>query len=96
MYSRTQVTVTGPRRNMEEWIKECITRRNNGSKVEVRDAKGKIHQLGGLQVQKRHFFGLCPSCLKIGEHSSCSGREATSQEDDEITLFRLSDDVLLF
>ena len=62
------------RDKMENWVKECLQRRKNGDKVEVSGPKGQVFQLVGQHFQQRHFFGLCPGCLKIGEHSACSGK----------------------
>ena len=64
----------GHKRQMEDWVNECLRRRKAGDKVEVSGPKGEVYQLGGQEFNRRHFFGLCPGCLKIGEHSACSGR----------------------
>ena len=65
---------------MEDWVQECLRRRKNGNKVEVSGSKGQVFQLGGQTFQPRHFFGLCPGCLKIGEHSACSGRGMSAKK----------------
>ena len=62
----------------EDWLAECLKRREEGDRVSVVDSKGKTHQLGGTDHKKRYFFGLCPVCYKIGEHSACSGCLMTS------------------
>ena len=56
-----------------EWAEQCLKRREAGDKVTVVSDTGNRLQLGGQQLQQRFFFGLCPSCHKIGEHSACSG-----------------------
>ena len=56
------------------WVADCVQRREKGEGgVSVVDSQGKIHQLGQSEKKRRYFFGLCPSCYKIGEHSACSG-----------------------
>ena len=55
------------------WVADCLQRREKGDGVSVVDSKGKVHQLGKPDHKRRYFFGLCPACLKIGEHSACSG-----------------------
>lgn len=47
--------------------------RRRGGGVEVTGGRGKVVKIRGQEFQQRHFFGLCPVCLKIGEHSACSG-----------------------
>ena len=64
----------------EKWIKTCLERRENGNKFTVTSDSGKEHKIGGLEDERRYFFGLCPSCYKIGEHSACSGRETTREK----------------
>ena len=39
----------------------------------VRGKDGSEHLLAGSKRERRHFFGLCPVCPNIGEHSACSG-----------------------
>ena len=55
-----------------EWVEQCLKRREADNKVTVVSDTGNRHQLGGQEIQQRFFFGLCPSCHKIGEHSACS------------------------
>ena len=57
----------------ETWVKQCLERRQNGNKFIVTGEKETKHVLGGQETVQRFFFGLCPSCFKIGEHSACSG-----------------------
>ena len=57
---------------MESWVEECMARRRGGG-VEVTGGRGQVVKIRGQEFQQRHFFGLCPVCLKIGEHSACSG-----------------------
>ena len=80
---------------MEDWVQECLRRRKNGDKVEVSGFKGQVFQLGGQQFQPRHFFGLCPGCLKIGEHSACSGKGMSAIKIHYLTLYRMPYDLLL-
>ena len=65
---------------MEDWVKKCLKRRQEGDKVDVSGPKGEVYQIGGQEFNRRHFFGLCPGCLKIGEHSACSGSDRYGQE----------------
>jgi len=39
----------------------------------VQGKDGSEHLLAGSKRERRHFFGLCPVCPNIGEHSACSG-----------------------
>merc|ERR1719150_557862 len=58
----------------QSWVEDCLQRKEKGGGVSVVDSQGKIHKLGRSdQKPRRYFFGLCPSCYKIGEHSACSG-----------------------
>ena len=57
----------------QEWLAQCLKRREAGDKVTVVSSTGASHQLGGQAVQQRFFFGLCPSCHKVGEHKPCAG-----------------------
>ena len=58
--------------SMDEWVGECLGRRAAGGLL-VRGKDGSEHLLAGSKRERRHFFGLCPVCLNIGEHSACSG-----------------------
>ena len=69
---------------MDDWVADCLRRRAAGGLV-VQGKDGSEHLLGegnkregnllgeGNKREGRHFFGLCPVCLKIGEHNACSG-----------------------
>ena len=57
----------------EAWVNQCLERRENGNKVKVVDDRGGEHYLTPNDGEQRFFFGLCPSCHGVGEHSSCSG-----------------------
>ena len=61
----------------EGWLEGCQGRRERGG-VEVVGEGGTTSTLRPGVTQKRHFFGLCPSCLSIGEHSACSGLSTAS------------------
>ena len=56
----------------EGWLEGCQERRERGG-VEVVGEGGTTSTLRPEETHKRHFFGLCPTCLSIGEHSACSG-----------------------
>ena len=60
---------------MDEWLEQCLSRRAAGGLI-VRGKNGSEHLLadcGSSRTERRHFFGLCPVCLSVGEHSACSG-----------------------
>ena len=58
---------------MDDWVADCLRRQAAGGLV-VQGKDGSEHLLGeGNKREGRHFFGLCPVCLKIGEHNACSG-----------------------
>ena len=63
----------------EGWLEGCQGRRERGG-VEVVGEGGTTSTLRPGVTHKRHFFGLCPSCLSIGEHSACSGRYCYSHQ----------------
>ena len=63
----------------------------------VRGKEGSEQLLAGSKRERRHFFGLCPVCLNIGEHSACSGLnlpivrfESSSNLKGSFTIFLFS------
>ncbi|XP_023331750.1 egl nine homolog 1, partial [Eurytemora carolleeae] len=54
---------------MEKWRVDCLSRTG----LEIKDKNGEPLVLGERKLERRHFFGLCPVCKTIGNHSSCSG-----------------------
>ena len=57
----------------DAWLQNCLNRRKIGNKIRVTAENGSKHFLGGSEIIQRFFFGLCPVCYKIGEHSACAG-----------------------
>jgi len=60
--------------DIKSWRQRCIDNKQKVKGLEVTGKDGKIYSLGEEEpVTRRHFFGLCPSCHNIGEHSACLG-----------------------
>ena len=65
---------------MEAWLAGCEARRAGGGGVAVRGAAGERLTIPAPTMQageRRHFFGLCPSCLAVGDHQVKGDQEKT-------------------